>query len=253
MPKGVVLAGGRGTRLRPMTQIINKHLLPVYNKPMIYYPLETLRDAGIDEVMIVVGGDNANGFFELLKNGEEFGFKILEYAYQEGSGGIATALSYAERFADGEPIAVILGDNCTDADIYFNPDDDVSRARVFLKKVSDPQRFGVAVFEMDMESEWAIKDLKPSIVGIEEKPNNPKSEYAVTGLYFYPNDVFDFIRDLNPSSRGETEITDVNNWYLGNHRMDYSFLDGFWSDAGTPDSLADVNEYWRKKYVSRTN
>lgn len=244
MPKGVVLAGGRGTRLRPMTQIINKHLLPVYNKPMIFYPLQTLRDAGIDEVMVVVGGDNADGFFELLKNGEEFGFRRLEYAYQEGSGGIATALSYAERFADGDPVAVILGDNCTDADIYFNPENNDNNARVFLKEVSDPQRFGVANL---VEGRFPAKR---KIYEIEEKPKNPTSNLAVTGLYFYPNDVFEFIRTLNPSNRGETEITDVNNWYIKQGRLDYSILDGFWSDAGTPDSLVDVNQYWKQKYAT---
>lgn len=248
MAKGVVLAGGRGTRLRPMTNIINKHLLPVYNKPMIYYPLQTLKDAGIDEVMVVVGGDNANGFFELLKNGEEFGFKRLEYAYQEGSGGISTALSYAERFADGDPIAVILGDNCTDADIYFNPDNNDDRARVFLKKVEDPKRFGVAEFNIKptFENLRKLKELK--LKSIQEKPDIPPSNLAVTGLYFFPNDVFEFIKNLKPSERGETEITDVNNWYLNQGRLDYSILDGFWRDGGTPDSLVEVNQYWKEKH-----
>lgn len=235
--KGVVLAGGRGTRLRPMTQIINKHLLPVYDKPMIYYPLQTLRDAGIDEVLVVVGGDNADGFFELLKNGEDLGFKRLEFAYQTGSGGIATALSYAENFAGGHPVAVILGDNCTDAEIYFNPEENNNNARVFLKQVDNPQRFGVAEFN----EETSV------IVDIIEKPENPPSNLAVTGLYFYPNDVFDFIRDLKPGKRGETEITDVNNFYLQQGRLDWSLLDGFWSDAGTPQSLAEVGWHWRSK------
>lgn len=242
MPKGVVLAGGRGTRLRPMTQIINKHLLPVYDKPMVYYPLETLKKAGIDEVLVVVGGDNTNGFFELLKNGEDFGFKRLEYAYQTGSGGIATALSYAEKFADGDPIAVILGDNCTDAQIYFNPDNNNQHARIFLKQVPDPERFGVAEFFDDAPS-----DVKPPLKSLVEKPEKAPSNYAITGLYFYPNDVFDFIRTLEPGVRGETEITDVNNWYLSQERLEYSFLDGYWRDAGKHESLAQVSAHWANK------
>lgn len=243
MPKGVVLAGGEGTRLRPMTTYVNKHLLPVYNKPMIFYPIETLVNAGIDEILVIIGGSQPDKFVPLLKDGRQFGLKSLSYMYQEGSGGIATALALAENFADGESVAVILGDNCTDAQIYFNPENNDQRARVFLKEVKDPQRFGVANLDHSMSSPYT----KAPIIDIEEKPKNPTSNLAVTGLYFYPNDVFDFIRDLKPSSRGETEITDVNNWYLKQSRLDYSLLDSFWSDAGTPDSLVGVNQYWQSK------
>ena len=246
MSKGIVLAGGRGTRLLPLTDPVhgrNKHILTVYNRPMIYYPLQTLANAGIDEVMIILGGDNVDGIIGYVQDGREFGFKRVEYAYQPGSGGISTALSYASHFSNGDPIAVILGDNCTDASIHFNPDDNSERARIFLKEVEDPVRFGVAEFE-----KCAIKD---TIINIIEKPINPPSNLAVTGLYFYPADVFDFIKTLKPSDRGETEITDVNNWYIGQKRLDYSILNGFWSDAGQPDSLANVSYYWKKKHESR--
>lgn len=248
MPKGVVLAGGEGTRLRPMTSYVNKHLLPVYNKPMIFYPIETLVKAGIDEILVIIGGSQPDKFVPLLKDGKQFGLKSLTYMYQEGSGGIATALALAENFADGESIAVILGDNCTDSKIYFNPYKNETEARIFLKQVKDPGRFGVANLSKDIMV--SVLDGRPSkylILDIEEKPKNPKSNLAVTGLYFYPNDVFSFIRNLKPSARGETEITDVNNWYLNQGRLYYSILDGFWSDAGTPDSLVDVNVYWKGK------
>lgn len=239
MNKGVVLAGGEGTRLKPMTSYVNKHLLPVYDKPMIFRPIETLVTAGITDILVVIGGSQPDKFIPLLKDGRDFGLNSLTYAYQDGSGGIATALSLAENFADGDPVAVILGDNCTDADIFFDPDDSKDRARIFLKEVDDPSRFGVAAF----------KDSggKLEVYGIIEKPEIPPSNMAVTGLYFYPNDVFDFLKTLNPSDRGETEITDVNNWYISQDRLDHSILKGFWSDAGTPKSLLEVNKYWGEK------
>jgi glucose-1-phosphate thymidylyltransferase len=243
MSKGVILAGGEGTRLRPMTTYVNKHLLPVYNKPMIFYPIETLVKAGITDVLVVIGGSQPDKFVPLLKDGKQFGLNSLTYMYQEGSGGIATALALAENFADGDPVAVILGDNCTDAEIYFNPDKNDDRARIFLKEVADPQRFGVARLNHSQSSPYT----KAPVVEIVEKPQEYISDLAVTGLYFYPNDVFSFIRDLKPGKRGETEITDVNNWYLSQKRLDYSLLNGFWSDAGTPDSLVEVNKYWQNK------
>lgn len=246
MSKGVVLAGGEGTRLRPMTTYVNKHLLPVYDKPMIFRPIETLVKAGITDVLVVIGGSQPDKFVPLLKDGKQFGLNSLTYMYQEGSGGIATALALAENFADGEPVAVILGDNCTDAQIYFNPDDNDQRARIFLKEVPDPTRFGVVEFRGYYNYSEG-KKVKQNIARIIEKPEVAPSNLAVTGLYFYPNDVFSFIKDLKPGKRGETEITDVNNWYLEQERLDYSILNGFWSDAGKPESLLEVSNYWSKK------
>ena len=247
MTKGIVLAGGRGTRLLPMTDPNhgrNKHILTVYDQPMIDYPLKTLARAGIKEVMIVLGGDNVEGIVGFIKDGSQYGFTRVEYTYQVGNGGISTALYCARHFAGSDPIAVILGDNCTDADIYFNPDNNADRARIFLLQVTNPHRFGVAEFREDFLPD---ESATARIIGIQEKPINPPSSYAVTGLYFYPNDVFKFIANLQPSSRGETEITDVNNWYIKNGRLDFSILDGFWSDAGTPESLLEVGRYWQKK------
>jgi glucose-1-phosphate thymidylyltransferase len=226
--KGVILAGGLGTRLRPLTKITNKHLLPVYDKPMIYYPLETLVRAGIKDIMIVTGGNSAGDFLRLLGNGAEFGLKDIYYTYQEGEGGIADALRLCEHFAEGQRIVVILGDNIIEDDITpyvraFAEQD--SGARILLKEVDDPERFGVAELDGDR------------IVSIEEKPRAPKSRYAVTGIYMYDRRVFDFIRKLKPSDRGELEITDVNNAYLREGDLYYDILLGWWTDAGTFESL----------------
>jgi glucose-1-phosphate thymidylyltransferase len=226
--KGVVLAGGLGTRLAPLTRITNKHLLPVYTRPMIYYPIQTLVEAGITEILIVTGGNNAGDFLKLLRNGVEFGLRRLHYAYQEGEGGIAAALSLAEDFADRGPVCVVLGDNILEKSIS----DFVKRfrhqgagAKVLLSRVADPQRFGVPVFEGDR------------IVRIEEKPAEPKSPYAIIGVYMYDNRVFDIIKTLKPSGRGELEITDVNNAYIEAGDMTWNVLEGWWTDAGTFESL----------------
>jgi glucose-1-phosphate thymidylyltransferase len=234
--KGVILAGGLGTRLYPLTHVSNKHLLPIYNKPMIFYPIETLVKAGITDIMIVTSGPHVGHFLGVLKNGKELGVRHLEYAYQEKpDGGIADALSLAEDFADGESVAVILGDNTTDADISEAVSKFEKGAMVFLKKVSDPSRFGVPVFEGDR------------IVKIEEKPKEPKSDYAVTGLYIYDPKVFKYIKEIKPSGRGELEITDVNNKYVENGELDWAELRGFWSDAGTFDSLFQAGSYWANR------
>lgn len=230
--KGVILAGGLGSRLYPLTKVTNKHLLPVYRKPMIYYPLEVLVRAGLQEILLVTGGNSAGEFLRLLGNGREFGLKHLNYTYQEGEGGIAEALSLAEDFADGDRLVVILGDNIIEANI--RPSIDRFRrqkagARLLLKQVEDPGRFGVA----------ELKDEK--VVRIIEKPKQPKSSYVVTGIYMFDNQVFDIIRTLAPSGRGELEITDVNNRYLEKGELEYDVLEGFWSDAGTFDSLLRAN------------
>jgi len=236
--KGVVLAGGLGTRLYPLTFATNKHLLPIFNKPMIFYPIETLVKAGIKEVLVVTGGPHAGHFLRVLKNGKELGLKHLEFAFQEGEGGIAQALLLAEDFADDGSLAVILGDNTTDANVTSAVKRFKEGAPVFLKKVSDPQRFGVPVFDE--------KDKK-RIVKIEEKPKKPRSNFAVTGLYLYDNQVFDFIKKCQPSKRGELEITDVNNLYIKEGKMHWKELKGFWSDAGTFESLFHSSQYWAKK------
>lgn len=226
--KGIVLAGGSGSRLYPLTKITNKHLLPIFDKPMVYYPIQTLVAAGITDIMLVTGGRNSGDFLRLLGNGKEFGLKHLNYTYQEGEGGIADALALAEHFADGDQICVILGDNLIEGNIRAAVDEfkQMPRgARIFLKEVQDAQRFGVA--ELDGQR----------IVGIEEKPNKPKSDYAVTGIYLYDATVFDKCRELKPSHRGELEITDVNNDYIREGTMTYAVLDGWWTDAGTFDSL----------------
>jgi len=226
--KGVVLAGGLGSRLRPLTAVTNKHLLPVFNQPMIYYPIQTLVNAGITDIMIVTGGNSAGDFLKLLGNGKAFGLKHLNYTYQEGEGGIAAALSLVEHFAGSEPICVVLGDNIIQgniraaADAYRQQD---RGAKMILKKITDPQRFGVPHFDGQR------------LVQIEEKPRVPKSEYAVIGIYMYDSAVFQIIRTLKPSSRGELEITDVNNAYISRGEMTWEELDGWWSDAGTFDSL----------------
>jgi glucose-1-phosphate thymidylyltransferase len=226
--KGIVLAGGTGSRLFPLTKITNKHLLPIFDKPMIYYPIQTLVDAGIRDLLVVTGGRNSGDFLRLLANGKEFGLKHINYTYQEGEGGIAEALALAEHFAEGSKICVILGDNIIEGSIAeavrdFERQD--RGAKILLKEVQDAERFGVAEIEGDR------------IVGIEEKPARPKSKYAVTGIYLYDETVFDKTRTLKPSARGELEITDVNNGYIREGTMTFSYLKGWWTDAGTFDSL----------------
>jgi glucose-1-phosphate thymidylyltransferase len=240
--KGIILAGGTGSRLFPLTKVTNKHLLPVYDKPMIYYPLRTLINAGISEIMIVSGRGHAGHFLELLGSGMEFGVS-LTYEIQETAGGIAQALGLAASWADDDNVAVILGDNI----FQDTMKDDVTSfkrgAKIFLKKVIDAHRFGVAEIERN------------HVISIEEKPHNPKSSYAVTGLYLYDSEVFSIIRTLKPSGRGELEITDVNNAYLQKMMMQYTVLKGFWSDAGTFDSLLRasnlVQQHSQKKKQSK--
>ena len=223
-----MLAGGIGSRLLPLTKVTNKHLLPIYDKPMIYYPIETMVEAGIEEVLIVTGGRNAGDFLRLLANGKEFGLRRLNYAYQEGEGGIAEALQLAEAFADGAPVCVILGDNIVERSIRPAAEAFAKQgtgAKILLKEVTDAERFGVA----------DIRDGK--VIGIEEKPAQPKSPYAVTGIYLYDASVFEKCRHLKPSRRGELEITDVNNAYIREGSLTYDVLDGWWTDAGTFESL----------------
>jgi glucose-1-phosphate thymidylyltransferase len=222
--KGIILAGGLGTRLMPCTKVTNKHLLPVYDKPMIYYPLRTLVNAGLKDIMIVTGGNNPGDFLKLLGNGKEFGLKDISYTYQEGEGGIADALRLAGNFVEKDKMVVMLGDNIIKDDISnavkeFEKQD--RGARIFIKEVRDPERFGVAEIEGDR------------VVNIEEKPQKPKSNFATVGLYMYDSDVFKIIETLKPSGRGELEITDVNNEYIRRGTMTYSILEGWWSDAAT--------------------
>ncbi len=226
--KGIVLAGGLGTRLRPLTRVTNKHLLPVYDRPMIFYPLEMLVEAGIRDIMVVTGGSNAGDFLRLLRNGKDFGLRHLNFAYQEGEGGIAQALSLAEFFADDDPLCVVLGDNLVEKSIraYVEKFQEKGRgAKILLAEVPDPQRFGVPKLSGDQ------------ILQIEEKPPVPASKYAVTGIYMYDQRVFDIIKTLVFSDRRELEITDVNNRYIEWGEMTYDILDGWWADAGTMDSL----------------
>ena len=226
--KGIVLAGGSGSRLFPLTKITNKHLLPIYDRPMIYYPIQTLVDAGIQDIMIVTGGRNSGDFLRLLANGKEFGLKHINYTYQEGEGGIADALALAEHFADGQKLCVILGDNIIEGSIRQAADDFRQQgrgAKILLKEVHDAERFGVAEISGGR------------IVNIEEKPSQPRSNYAVTGIYMYDETVFDKVRTLVPSGRGELEITDVNNAYIREGTMTFAYLDGWWTDAGTFESL----------------
>ena len=225
--KGVILAGGLGTRLRPLTSITNKHLLPVYNKPMVYYPIEMLVEDGIRDIMVVTGGNSAGDFLKLLGNGRDFGLPTMNYTYQEGEGGIADALRLARHFADEDPIAVILGDNIFEKSIRHAVEGFKAQgegARILLKEVEDPERFGVPELDGDR------------VVRIEEKPSNPKSNYAVVGIYMFDNQVFDIIETLKPSDRGELEITDVNNWYIEKGQMQWSVMEGWWTDAGQFDS-----------------
>lgn len=226
--KGVILAGGLGSRLRPLTLVTNKHLLPVYDQPMIHYPIAALLNAGIEEILLVTGGEHAGDFLKLLRNGKQLGIRHLEYAYQEGEGGIADALKLAEEFADGEQICVILGDNIIEKNIAKAADDfrkQQKGAKILLKEVEDPQRFGVADIEGD------------TVKQIIEKPKQPPSNLAVTGIYFYDNQIFEICSTLKPSARGELEITDVNNAYLKDGTLSYEILEGWWTDAGTFESL----------------
>ena len=236
--KGIILAGGLGTRLYPLTKVTNKHLLPVYNKPMIFYPIETLIKAGITDIMVVTGGPHCGHFMSILKNGHELDIKHLEYAYQENEGGIADALSLAKEFAEDDSVAVILGDNTSDADIFQAVQQFKEGALIFLKEVTDPERFGIATFDPADKSK---------IIKITEKPQTPDSKWAVTGVYIYDNQVFDFIDQIKPSARGELEITDVNNKYVEKGQLAWSELKGYWWDAGTFDTLLEANNYWAKK------
>ena len=226
--KGVVLAGGLGSRLHPLTKITNKHLLPIYNEPMIYYPIRTLVQAGIRDIQLVTGGQHAGDFLRLLGNGEAFGLRQLNYAYQDGEGGIADALRLAEPFAEGSPLCVILGDNIIEKGITgiveaFRQQEE--GAHIVLKEVPDPNRFGVPAFE------------NGRIVRVEEKPAAPASNFAVIGIYFYDSTVFQRVSRLVPSGRNELEITDLNNSYLAEGKLSHSILDGWWTDAGTFESL----------------
>ena len=236
--KGIILAGGLGSRLRPLTLVTNKHLLPVYDRPMIHYPIECLLNAGIRDILIVTGGEHAGDFLKLLKNGKHLGLRHLEYAYQEGEGGIADALKLAEEFSDSGKICVVLGDNIIEGNIRKAAGDfftQRSGAKLLLKQVPDPERFGVARFEGDPP--------RGKIVEIIEKPNTPPSNMAVTGIYFYDNDVFEICKTLKPSGRGELEITDVNNAYLKRGDLTYDMLEGWWTDAGTFESLYRATKF----------
>jgi len=240
--KGAVLAGGLATRLYPLTFATNKHLLPVYDKPMVFYPIETLVNAGIKEVILVTSGPHAGHFIRVLRNGKELGLKHLEYAYQENpKGGIADALSLCEDFAEGGPLTVILGDNTTDADISDTVRSFKDGAVVFLKKVPDPERFGVPVFDQTSPKK---------IIKIEEKPTKPTNNFAVTGLYIYDKKVFEYIPKCDPNfrGRGELEITEVNNFYIKAGKLRWEELKGYWRDAGTFDTLLDANKYWAQKH-----
>jgi glucose-1-phosphate thymidylyltransferase len=242
--KGIILAGGLGKRLYPLTKITNKHLLPVYDKPMIFYPLQALINAGIDDILIVTGGNHAGDFLRLLGNGRDFGLKHINYTYQEGEGGIADALSLAEHFSDYEKLVVILGDNIIEGNIIQAVKDfrkQKEGAKILLKEVPDPERFGVP----------EIVDGK--IVKIEEKPKSPKSNFAVIGIYMYDGKVFDIIRTQTPSDRGELEITDVSNAYIGEGNMTHNILEGWWSDAGTFESLLRASNWVAKGGANKKN
>ncbi len=240
--KGIILAGGLGSRLAPLTKITNKHLLPVYDEPMIYYPIRTLVEAGINDILIVTGGNSAGDFLRLLGNGKEFGLKAINYTYQEGEGGIAEALGLAEHFADNQKIIVMLGDNIIEGSIKQAVSDFEKQpkgSKIFLKEVSDPHRFGVPVID------------GKKITAIEEKPKKPKSNYAVIGIYMYDSQVFDIIKTLKPSDRGELEITDVNNAYIKSNMMTYEIIDGWWTDAGTFESLFHATKLVHAKKTSK--
>jgi glucose-1-phosphate thymidylyltransferase len=236
--KGIILAGGMGTRLLPMTKVTNKHLLPVYDRPMVYFPIGTLVSAGINEIMIVTGPENAGSFMNLLGSGKDFGADF-SYRLQTNSAGIADALSLCRNFAREEPVAVILGDNIFDDNFKKAVKRFKDGAMIFLKKVADPERFGVAT----------IKGEK--IIKIVEKPERPESDLAVTGFYIYDKNVWKIIKNLKPSGRGELEITDVNNWYLKKEKMSFGLVDGYWSDAGTVESLNRAGNHVRSKALGR--
>jgi len=236
--KGVILAGGNGKRLAPLTNVINKHLLPIYNKPMIFYPIEKLVQAGIDQIMIVTGGNNAGSFLELLGNGRDFGLKEMHYAYQRKAGGIAEALYLAKNFIRDDKVIVILGDNILQDNIKVFVDEFQKQklgAKILLKEVSDPERFGVVSF-----------DDNGFVTDIVEKPKNSNSNYAVIGVYMYDNKVFDIISTLKKSDRGELEITDVNNIYFKKGILTSNIINGWWTDAGTIESLFKANELMNK-------
>jgi glucose-1-phosphate thymidylyltransferase len=235
--RGIVLAGGTGSRLMPLTKVTNKHLLPIARKPMIYYPIEKMTSIGIHEILIVTGIEHMGDVVSLLGSGKQFGCRFT-YKVQDEAGGIAQALGLAENFAQGKPLVVILGDNIFEANLKDYADRFISQktgARVMLKKVPNPQRFGVAQVSGDR------------IIGIEEKPKKPKSDYAIIGIYFYDASVFDIIRELKPSARGELEITDVNNAYIAKNQLAYDILEGWWTDAGTFESLVRAGELAAKE------
>jgi glucose-1-phosphate thymidylyltransferase len=233
--KGIILAGGKATRLRPLTKITSKQLLPVYDKPMIYYPLETLMKAGIKEILIIMAPEYAGHFLHLLGSGKEFGCKF-SYEIQEEPRGLADAFIVGENFIGDDSVTMILGDNIFDHDFSKEIQEFNGGGMVFAKKVHDPQRFGVAEFDGDMK-----------VLSIEEKPEHPKSEYAIVGLYTYDNRCIEFAKSLQPSPRGEIEITDLNNMYLKNNELKVNIFDGLWEDAGTFDSLLRANNYWAEK------
>ncbi len=233
---GIIAAGGLGTRLLPLTAVTNKHLLPVYDKPMVYYPIQTLVNAGITDIVIVTGGPHAGHFLRALGDGSQLGIKHLYYTYQKKEGGIAEAIACAEPYCQNQSVCVILGDNCTDADISKDIKNFNYGAHIFLKKVSDTERFGVPVFNKNKK-----------IIRIEEKPKHPKSNYAVTGLYIFDSSLFSRVKTLKPSARGELEVTDLNNSYLKENELHWSILKGFWRDAGNFATLLEVGNFWKKK------
>ena len=235
---GVICAGGLGTRLYPLTYATNKHLLPIYDRPMVYYPIQTLVKAGITDIVIVTGGPHAGHFLRVLGDGSQLGIKHLYYAFQKAEGGIAEAIYCAEPYCAGSSICVILGDNCTDANIQKEIEDFGYGAHVFFKKVPDPQRFGVPVFKGN------------KIVRIDEKPKHPKCNYAVTGLYIFDSSVFSRIKKLSPSQRGELEVTDLNNAYIKEGTLEWSEINGFWRDCGTFETLLESSNFWMNKTES---
>jgi glucose-1-phosphate thymidylyltransferase len=243
--KGIILAGGLGTRLHPLTKITNKHLLPVYDKPMVFYPIEMLVKAGIKDIMVVTGGTNSGDFLRLLKNGKEFGLTHMNYGYQEGEGGIADALKIASEFAEGEKMVVVLGDNIIEKNIKKAVQEFEKQergAKLILKKVKNPKEYGIA----DVK--------KGKLVKIIEKPKNPPTDMAVIGIYFYPADVFEIIKELKPSKRGELEITDVNNAYINRGEVTYSVLDGWWMDAGeSKEALLEANVLVKRSGANKTS
>lgn len=243
--RGVILCGGLGTRLYPLTITANKHLLPVYSKPMIFYPIETLIKAGIKELLIITSGPHAGDFLPVIKNGQDFGLKHVEYAFQDKpDGGIADALSLAKEFAKNDNITVILGDNTTDSDITASVKKFKTGAHIFIKKVENPSRYGVCKFEGKQSAE---NNTERKLIEIIEKPIEPPSNLVATGLYIFDNKVFEHIKQCKPSNRGQLEIADVLNIYIQNNKCTYSLLSGYWGDAGEPDSLFAASEYWYYK------